>query len=227
MSRKAADCTVFGILLLIDLVEHLLAGFAEQELIEHDALLPGLAAERDRDEARRLELVHGGEEFVPVLGRLGAGLLERRGRGPHPVLAVHIDRDRIDLAVAGDRIEEGRRQEVAPLALGRHLIDVVDEPLRDDVVELLAGVELHGGRRIAADDPVDRRGAGILADGDGGIDPFAARRVEGIGEDLDGRALAARRPPMDDFRLERLGRGRARRGQPTSIRREAARRASS
>ena len=66
-------------------------------------------------------------------------------------------------------------------------VDVIDEALRDDVVELLAGVELHGGRRIAADDAVDRGGARILADGDGGVDPLAARRIECIGEHLDRR----------------------------------------
>ena len=68
-----------------------------------------------------LSLSMAGKNSSQCLGRLGACFLERRGRTPHPVLAVHIDGDRIDLAVAGDRIEKSGRQEVAPLAFGRHL----------------------------------------------------------------------------------------------------------
>ena len=53
-------------------------------------------------------------------------------------------------------------------------VDVAQQIVLDQFVELLAGVELHRRRRIAADGAVDRGGAGIGAAGDGGVDPGAA-----------------------------------------------------
>ena len=61
-------------------------------------------------------------------------------------------------------------------AIGQ-LLEVAEQLVGDQLVELFAGVELHGGRRIAADDAVDAGRARVLAAGDRGVDPGAAGRV--------------------------------------------------
>ena len=79
------------------------------------------------------------------------------------------------------------REDLVPVLLGRHIVHVVQQALIDDVVELLRRIELRGGRRIAADDAVDRRGARLVGAGHGLVDPQAAGLVIGIGELFDGR----------------------------------------
>ena len=204
--RKASERIGVDVLLAIGLHHDLAAADRGEHVVEREPLLPRLAAERERDFAGRLQLVGGFEEVLPGI-RLGrAELLEERLVVKEPVLAVHVDRHRVKLAVASGRIDQRLRQEVAPFAGRGDGFEIEQQALRDEVVELLAGIELHGGGRIAADDAVGAGRARVLADGDGGIDPLAALRFVHLGKDLDRRGFAAGSPPMQNFRFLR-GRG--------------------
>ena len=183
-------------------------------------MLPGrLAAERDRDDAFGLELLAGLDQFREGLRRLKACIGEDLGVVEHPVLAVNIDRDRIELAVAHGRIDDRLRHDLAPLAGFRLRVDVAHQIVADQLVELLAGVELHHGRGIAAHHPVDAGGARIDAAGDGIVDPGAAGLGELIGEDLHGGRFAGGGPPMENLGLLlREGCGTADEGNRKGIR---------
>ena len=141
--------------------------------------------------------------------RLGdAGIGEDLGVVEQPVLSMDIDRQGVEVAVAHRSIEDGLRQSIFPMAGIRLGIEVDQEAAVDEFVELLAGVELHHGRRIAADDAIDTRRPRSLAPGDRRVDPLATGLVEGVREHLHGGGFAARRPPMNDFRLHGIGRSR-------------------
>nr|GFD58732.1 hypothetical protein [Tanacetum cinerariifolium] len=76
-------------------------------------------------------------------------------------------------------------------------VDVVQQAFLDDVDELARGVELGRGGRLAADDAVEGDGARLVAAGDGGVDPGAAKAAVGLGHLLDRGRFAARGPPVD------------------------------
>mmetsp|Transcript_5758 Transcript_5758/g.22369 ORF Transcript_5758/g.22369 Transcript_5758/m.22369 type:complete len:236 (+) Transcript_5758:2518-3225(+) len=182
---------------------------------EDDAVLPGLAAMRQRDQAGSLELVQRGKELIEALGLLGnAGLLEGGLGEPEPAHVVDVDRRGVEVAFHLDGLQHGLGQELVPaIALG-HRVDVVQIALLDDVAELLGGVELRGGRRVAAGNAVDGDRAGLLTQRDGGVHPDAALGLVGLGQGLDRGRLPARGPPVDDLGLEWLGRlGRLGRGR--------------
>jgi hypothetical protein len=61
----------------------------------------------------------------------------------------------------------GCGQHAVPVVAPRDLVDRIEHVFLDDVEELLGGVELGGGGRIAADDAVDGDGARLVAAGDG------------------------------------------------------------
>ena len=165
-------------------------------------VLPRLAAVRQRDQAGRLQLVERGEQFVHR-GRLpgDAGLLECRLRIPDPGRHVDIDRHRVVVALDLDDVADRLRQRGVPVLRFGDVVDVVQHALFDHVEELLGGVELRRGRRIAAGHSVDRHGARLLAAGNRGIDPDAAGGAIGVGQLLDGGRFAARGPPVNDFRF--------------------------
>src|SRR4029077_11724354 len=123
----------------IDVLAH-----REQYVIEEDALLPGLAAESQRRKASGLDLVHRREELVPIGGRSAhAGLVEHFLRIESPILPVDIDGNGIYVTLATGGCDERGRQEALPLAFFGHLIEGIEQPLADEVVELLASVELR------------------------------------------------------------------------------------
>jgi hypothetical protein len=116
------------------------------------------------------------------------------------------------VAVDLDRLQHGLGQELVPAVALGDLVDVVQQALVDDVAELLGGIELRGRRRVATGNAVDGDRARLLAQGDGGVDPDAALGLVGLGQRLGGGGFTARRPPVDDFGLQRLGGGREGRG---------------
>ena len=103
------------------------------------------------------------------------------------------------MTVAGNSGEDRWRDDGFPVLLGRNRVDIREQAAFDQFVELLAGVELHRGRRIAPDGAVEGGGAGIDAAGDGGVDPFAACLGELVSEYPHGGRFTARGPPVDDL----------------------------
>ena len=104
---------------------------------------------------------------------------------------------------SGHGLEHDRVDDLLPAVLRGEGIEIAQQAVLDELVELLAGVELHGVRRVAADDAVDAVGACRVAAAAGHrrVDPLAALRIEGLLELRDGRVLAAGGPPMDDLGL--------------------------
>ena len=184
-----------------------------QHVVEQVALPVLLAAERQRDQPRRLQLVERREQLVPVGRRLGARAGQCGGRIEQPVLAMDVYRHRVGVAVARHRLDEGGRQDGVPVLrclLGVHIREQI---VLDQIVELLAGIELHRRWRIAAHGAIDRRGARIGAAGNGGVHPGAARRAVLFGEDLHRRRLATGGPPVDHLRWGAVGLRLACKGQ--------------
>ena len=103
-----------------------------------------------------------------------------------------------------DRLGEN----VLPVAGGGRGVEIGEVAVVDELVELLAGIELHHGGRVAADDAIDaRRARGLAAAaGDRRIDPFAAGLVIGVGEHLHGGGFASGGPPVDHFCFLGIGR---------------------
>jgi hypothetical protein len=152
-------------------------------LRKQDHFLPRLAAVRQRDQAGGLQLVERGEQFVDA-GRFAcdAGFRERRLRIPQPGLHVDVHRRGVPVALDLDDADDGFGQQLVPVLAARDVVDVVEHVFLDDVEELLGGVELGGGGRIAADDAVDGDGARLVAAGDGAVDPGAAGVAVGLGD---------------------------------------------
>ena len=93
-----------------------------------------------------------------------------------------------------------------PAFLLGDLGQVAHQPGLHQLLGLAAVVELRGAHRVAAGDAADHdRPRGAAAAGDGAVHPLVAGGVEGLGELGDRRGFAARRPPVGDFEIGRLG----------------------
>ena len=129
------------------LVEVRAAG-RHDDRVEHRRFLPGLAAERERNDAGRLGLVEQGDELVEVL-RLGtADLVHHRLVEPDPVDGMDVDRNGVPLSVGGGELLQRRRNDLGPAFLLGERGDVA-ELARLGVVEGEIAEDLRGGRRIA------------------------------------------------------------------------------
>src|SRR6185295_16029448 len=87
---------------------------------------------------------------------------------------------------------------------GRELGQVLHEAGGDQIVGVLAGVELGGTGRIPAHDAADDDRAGCVAGtADGAVDPLVAtaETIEGLGEFTHRCGFTARRPPMRNFAI--------------------------
>ena len=184
-----------------DLAEEIRAAMTHEHGVEQVALPGGLPAQGDRNDSLGLELLARREELGEGLGRLDAGVRENLGVVEHPVLAVDVDRNGVELAVAHGRLDDRLRHQLAPLAGLRLLLDVPQEIVADELVELLAGVELRHRGRVAAHDAVDGGCAGIHAARDGGVDPGPAALGVLVGEHPDRGGFSGRRPPVHHLGL--------------------------
>ena len=103
------------------------------------------------------------------------------------------------MAVAGNGGEDRRRDDGFPVLLGGKSSTSASRPPSTSSSNCLPAAELHRGRRIAADGPVEGRSASIDAASDGGVDPLAARLGELVSEYPHGGKFTARGPPVDDL----------------------------
>ncbi|MFT3850608.1 MAG: hypothetical protein QM739_18615 [Propionivibrio sp.] len=190
-----------GVTVAVDLEEQIRSADVGEDAVEHHLFLPGLAAERQRHQAGGFQLVERGEEVVDRFRFAGyAGLGEGRFGIPEPRRVVDVHRHRVVMAVDLDRVDDGLRQHRVPVLLAGDGVEIVEHAFVDQIAELLAGVELRGGRRVVADHAVDRRRARLFAAGDRRVDPLAASRRISLREFLDRRRFAAGSPPVDHFR---------------------------
>ena len=135
------------IALAVDRRPQRVAALADQHGVEEIALPVLLAAEGERDQAGGLELVEHGENVVPV-GRLG-----RAGLARAPAFDIQSQfwpwmltgtANILPLRVAALTIASGIT--LFHFCSVGELIDVAQQVVLDELVELLAGVELHGRR---------------------------------------------------------------------------------
>jgi hypothetical protein len=99
-------------------------------------------------------------------------------------MAMDVDRNGVHLAIARRRLDDRFGHEGGPLVLVCNHLDVREQIPFDEFVELLASIELHGGRRIAADRPIDRDGARVHASRDRIVNPDTASFGEPIGKNF-------------------------------------------
>jgi len=85
----------------------------------------------------------------------------------------------------------------------------------DEVVGVLAGVQLSGAHRVATENTADDdRACGVAGTSDGAVDPLVAGGIESLGEFGNRGCLTARSPPMRDFDVGGAnGRTRQKRGR--------------
>ena len=190
--------------LLVELDEGLLvevgpAG-ADHRPVEDGGLLPGLTAMGHRDHACLFELASQGDEVLPGRGLRPAHLVEQGLVHPDPVGRVHVERGRHIVALILDDVLECGRDDLVPAFLPGDRGEVAQGTLRRPVLDDETQ-HLHGGRRVAGGHAGLQHGAGLVATtaGNGGVLPGHTLLLQVLAQDLQGRGLAARGPPVDDL----------------------------
>jgi hypothetical protein len=101
------------------------------------------------------------------------------------------------MTVIGGILDDQRRQLLLPLAGGRKVVEIGQQPFLRQVGDGDADVPLDCARRVAARDPVHRRLPRRGAADHGAVDPGAAALLELLGEHADRLGFTAAGPPMD------------------------------
>ncbi len=191
-----------GVLVQLDegLVVTLRSQDRQYQVLEHGAVLPGLATMGQGLEACRLERVGSGEQFVQGGGHLGPGLLEHLRVDPQPVDPVDVHRHSyVMVVVFPDGGELGRQQLVPLVGLG-HVVELGEQPQGAPLLDIRA-LDLRGGGWVAGDGAALEygHGRGTATAGHGVVLPGEAVLLDLLLEGVHGRGLATGGPPVQDF----------------------------